>query len=200
MTLLIKQEVEHRWIISIKLTISEALTHIYLYTDYKYIYPPNVTPSPKSSKPLIQYTAVPWLCPMASSYQGRQTVHGPELNEGQGCFRSSWWLGKVLRHLLWESPNSSRPPSSEACRLVILPEGYLPIITTRGQEPWLLRIPSHTVDILGMGLTKMGCQREGGLLWVWAWIFLKHSDGIISTGCSQGPCQLTPERRVYMSG
>lgn len=89
--------------------------------------------------------------------------------------------------------------SSETCRLMILPEGYLPIITTRGQEPCLLGVPSHTVDILGMGLTKMGCQREGGLLWVWAWIFLKHSDGIISTSCSQGPCQLTPERRAYVS-
>lgn len=97
-----------------------------------------------------------------------------------------------------KTPKSSY--SSETCRLVILPEGYLPIITTRGQEPWLLGIPSHTVDILGMGLTKMGCQREGGLLWVWAWVFLKHSDGIISTSCSQGPCQLTPERETYMSG
>lgn len=54
----------------------------YFYKDhnfkssYSYIliinifYPQNVTPCPKSSKTLIQYTAVLWLSPMASSRKG----------------------------------------------------------------------------------------------------------------------------------
>lgn len=123
-----------------------------------------------------------WSCGFYTSKQGIK------LNVDQGSFRSSWWLGKSWHY------------SSKACRLVILPEGHLPIITTRGQEPWLLGIPSHTVDILGVSLAHMSCQREGRLLWIWAGILLKHSDGIVPTSCSQGPCQLTPGRNTHISG
>lgn len=47
-----------------------------------------------------------------------------------------------------------------------------------------------------MGLRQVGRQREGRLLRVTAGVLLKHSDGIIPTGCSQSPCQLTPGKNM----
>lgn len=84
--------------------------------------------------------------------------------------------------------------------MLVLPEGHLPIITAGGQQPPLLGVPGHAVDILGMGLAQMGRQGEGGLLWVRAGILLKYPDGIVPTSCSQGPGQLTPGRNVPSGG
>lgn len=56
--------------------------------------------------------------------------------------------------------------SSDAFWSLVLPEGHLSVVTAGGQEPLLLRVPGHTIDILGVGLRQVGCQGEGGLLWI----------------------------------
>lgn len=99
---------------------------------------------------------------------------------------------EVWGHFLGKHDSVQSQSGSDAFRRLILPEGQLSIVTAGGQKPPLLRVPGHAVDILGVGLRHMGCQGEGGLLRVWAGILLKYSDGIIPTGSSQGPRQLTP--------
>lgn len=74
--------------------------------------------------------------------------------------------GKVLRHFLGNHDSVQSQGGSDAFWSLILPEGHLPVIAAGGQEPLLLRVPGHTVDILGMGLRQVGCQGEGGLLWI----------------------------------
>lgn len=104
--------------------------------------------------------------------------------------------GKVLRRFLGSHYSVRSRGSSEAFRPLVLPEGHLPIITAGGQQPWLLGVPGHTVDILGMGLMQVGCQGEGGLLWIRVGILLKHADCVVPTSCSQSPCQLTPSNVI----
>ena len=74
--------------------------------------------------------------------------------------------GEVRGHFLGKHDSVQSHSGSDAFRRLILPEGQLSIVTAGGQKPPFLGVPGHAVDILGVGLRHVGCQREGGLLWV----------------------------------
>lgn len=93
---------------------------------------------------------------------GKSQWKAAKFSEGQGCSSKFSVPGTVLGHFPGNLTRSQG--GSEAFRMLVLPEGHLPIIAAGGQEPWLLGVPGHTVDVLGVGLVLVGCQREGGLL------------------------------------
>lgn len=101
-----------------------------------------------------------WFCSSALLPKSEQK------REGRGYSSRSKGFEKVLQHFLGNHDSLQSQGGSGAFRWLILPEGQLSIITAGGQEPLLLRVPGHTVDILRMGLRQVGCQGEGRLLWI----------------------------------
>lgn len=102
--------------------------------------------------------------PVALSLSPSLNAGGPNKGRSRMLLLVLLGTGEVRGHFLGKHDSIQSQSGSDAFRRLILPEGQLSIVTAGGQKPPFLGVPGHAVDILGVGLRHVGCQREGGLL------------------------------------
>lgn len=77
-------------------------------------------------------------------------------------------------------------------RPLVLPEGDLAVVAAGGQQPRLLGVPGHAVDVLRVCAGHVGGEAEGRLLQRGRGALLKDPDGVVATGRGQRPSEVAP--------
>lgn len=88
-----------------------------------------------------------------------------------------------------------RPKPSAPLGLLVLPEGDLAIVAAGGEQPRLLRVPGHAVDVLRVRPWHVGCEAEGGLLLLLGGgrrALLEDTDGVVTAGRGQRSGEAAP--------